>query len=770
MTLDAPVGRGRPGVRLAANWLGLGLLAWAAILYTNQLPTPEPAYSDPRDFSAQRAMGIVQQMTLHVHPTGSMGNTYVRGYLLDELRALGLDGTVQSTTAIGTRYPASGRVHNVVARLGGTQPGGKAVLLMAHYDAVPAAPGAGDDASGVATVLEVLRVLKAGRPLTHDVIALFTDGEEAGLLGAAAFVREHPWSKDVGVVMNFEGRGTHGPSLMFETGPGNLDVVRVLRGVRAGARATSLSTAVYRRLPNDTDLSEFAALGLPAMNFAFIGGVDRYHTAQDDQRYLDPSSIQHEGNQALALTRAFANGPLPRPKTSDAVFFNFPGIGLVAYPASAAIVVALLAALVAVAAVYGNRRALRGAGSVAVGAALTIVAVLLSAGAAYAVGAGLQRLHAMMRTGTPELSPVYGLAVVLCAIAVTVAVFALASRRLGVATIHAGALVAWTVITLAVSVAAPGASFVFAWPLLATASASLLGFETMSGRAAGWVAVAVAVFIVAPIVYLMAFVALGVNQVGGAVIGVFVSVAAALHARLFLTNDGSMRWFSATLAAGTAAVLLAIGAATVRTNDNHPAGASLAYVIDADSAGAWLSGYGNSGTARATVRHFVQQVAAATPGRPQASPPDWVRRGFAQAGVAPVQRLDLPRSEATVLSDSTVGTERRVALRVRPAPGVHTMIVSAESGSVLRATVDSKPVRTDRYRSRQTAQRWSLSYIAPPDSGFHLGLVLPAHSQASLAIMTRSEGIPPLKLPPRPPGIVPFQMGNTTWTHHRLRL
>ena len=55
------------------------------------------------------------------------------------------------------------------------------------------------------------------------MIALFTDAEESGLLGAAAFVREHPWAR----------------------------VLATLDDVTA----SSLSVTIYRSLPNDTDLS-----------------------------------------------------------------------------------------------------------------------------------------------------------------------------------------------------------------------------------------------------------------------------------------------------------------------------------------------------------------------------------------------------------------------------------------------------------------------------------------------------------------------------------
>jgi Zn-dependent M28 family amino/carboxypeptidase len=91
------------------------------------------------------------------------------------------------------------------------------VLLVAHYDGVGAGPAASDDGAGSAALLETMRALRARKqPLAHDIMVLFTDGEEAGLLGAAAFVREHPWAKDVAVILNFEARGTSGRSFMFE--------------------------------------------------------------------------------------------------------------------------------------------------------------------------------------------------------------------------------------------------------------------------------------------------------------------------------------------------------------------------------------------------------------------------------------------------------------------------------------------------------------------------------------------------------------------------
>ncbi len=216
-----------------------------AYAYANHVPGVVPASAPATEFSAERAMAHVRGIAGRPHPIGSAEHRVVAEYVVSQLRALGLEPEVQEATAVGTRYAAAGRVRNILVRVPGTDSAASrhAVLLMAHYDAVPAALGAGDDASGSAVLLETLRALTASPRLRHDVVALFADGEETGLLGAAAFVREHPWARDVAVTLNFEARGTHGPSLMFETGPGNLDMVRALRRV-GGGRATSLSTFV----------------------------------------------------------------------------------------------------------------------------------------------------------------------------------------------------------------------------------------------------------------------------------------------------------------------------------------------------------------------------------------------------------------------------------------------------------------------------------------------------------------------------------------------
>lgn len=264
------------------------------------------------------------------HPIGSVAHGQVRDRIVAELTALGLPAEVQDTLAPGAPGVFA-RVQNVVARLDGQQDQG-GLLLAAHYDSVPAAPGAADDGHAVALLLEVARFLVDGpRPRT-PVVFLFVDGEELGLAGARAFVAEHRWFPDLTHVINLEARGTSGPSLMFETSSGNQDLVARFARVSARPFASSLFASVYERMPNDTDFSVYREHALEGYNFAFIGGVARYHSALDDLEHLDPRSLQHQGDNLLELTRSLAFEPASTSACGDAVYFDLFGRWLVRWP------------------------------------------------------------------------------------------------------------------------------------------------------------------------------------------------------------------------------------------------------------------------------------------------------------------------------------------------------------------------------------------------------------------------------------------------------
>ena len=192
-----------------------------------QPPKVVPTTGAANEFSADRAFSHLEEFAVKPHPLGSEEHDRVRDYLVQSLEELGLKPEIQKANSVyssGT-WISGGTVENIVAKIEGTN-STKAIMLVAHYDSVPGAAGAADDGAGVAAILETVRALKEMKPLQNDVIILLTDGEENGLLGANAFVEEHPWVDDVGLVLNFEARGNEGPSFMFETSDNNSWLVK----------------------------------------------------------------------------------------------------------------------------------------------------------------------------------------------------------------------------------------------------------------------------------------------------------------------------------------------------------------------------------------------------------------------------------------------------------------------------------------------------------------------------------------------------------------
>ncbi|MFP5288305.1 MAG: M20/M25/M40 family metallo-hydrolase, partial [Thermoanaerobaculia bacterium] len=446
--------------------LGLVLFALALLVARARLEPPAPRGADApaAEFSAARGVDLLRQLAGDgsPHPTGSPANDRIRETIVAELRRLGYEPTVQEGVACNPGGSCA-FLRNVVARQGaGT---GRAVLLMAHYDSVPAGPGVGDDLSGVATVLETARALKAGPPPERPVIFLLTDGEELGLLGAELFVGRHPWAAEVETVVNLEARGTSGPSLMFETIGDDAWPVERYTGAAPRPITSSVYATIYEVLPNDTDLTVFKRRGdrkYQGLNFAFIRSPARYHTADDTVENLSPASLQHHGDNALAAVRALSTGEPER--GSDAVFFDLLGFGVVRWPKGWTLVLAILALVLVGAASLRRRGILFGLLGFLGG---VVVAALLGFGLSLAIQGATPGLW--VEGPQPEIAAFW-----LLAFAAVAALAAAVSRRAGFAGLWSGVWIGWSVLGVALAVVAPGISYLFVVPALLAGIAGLL--------------------------------------------------------------------------------------------------------------------------------------------------------------------------------------------------------------------------------------------------------------------------------------------------------
>ncbi len=292
----------------------------------------------PAEFSVPRALAHVSKIAEKPHYTGSLNHQDVLHYIETELQKLNLQTEIQEGTTLSD-WGNLVKSKNIIARIKGSS-SSKAVLLLSHYDSAPHsfAPGAADNATGVATILEAIRAfLHTNTPHKNDIIILFTDAEELGLNGAALFVTKHKWAKDVGIVVNFEARGTSGPSFMLmETNKGNASLVNAFSEASTSHPvASSLMYSVYKMMPNDTDLTVFREHGnIPGYNFAFIDSHFNYHTAQDDLSHLDHRSVLHQGSYLMPLLNHLSNANLSNLETAeDKVYFNVPFL-FIDYPFS----------------------------------------------------------------------------------------------------------------------------------------------------------------------------------------------------------------------------------------------------------------------------------------------------------------------------------------------------------------------------------------------------------------------------------------------------
>ncbi len=468
--------------------LGAGLLlGW----WTTQTPAPVAASAPADQFSAGRAMADVRVLAKEPHPTGTPANLAV--IVAMERRLVGLGFTTRRVVTPLAEKPArrlakwggnpNAPAVSLVAVRAGKDSTAPAIALLAHHDSVWASPGAADDIAGVAAALEVARAIQQAKQ-SRDLVLLFTDAEELGLVGARAIfapgAAADPIAARIGVTINLEARGGGGRAMMFQTGPQNGDLVRRLAAVAKGASASSLAVTLYESLPNDTDFTPVKLRGQAGLNFAFIGDAWGYHSPLMTPDRLDQGALQHLGESALAITRDLVSAPELPARTENAVFASAPLLGIIVYsPATGWGLLAAIAGLLLLAGYW--RRAEWSLGGMLMALGQAVLALII---------AGLLMFGLNLLSGSvgaeyyDRLAALSRLEVVAALAALAVLLF------LGAA--PAGSLwerwLSWAALcfsgALVAQIMLPGAGPVLAWPALLAAIAAVLGARPGASRVA----------------------------------------------------------------------------------------------------------------------------------------------------------------------------------------------------------------------------------------------------------------------------------------------
>ncbi len=456
------------------------LFAWQSLIHAPQ--------AGNGSFATERAYATLQNLLVEQvpHPTGSPANHRVRDRILAELRAAGYEPEVQAAFQCAPPDKAAGctQVENIIAVLKGTGEG-RAILATAHYDSVPAGPGVGDDGVGVVVMLELARTLKAMPPARNDVIFLITDGEETGLRGAVAFARNHPLMQQVGIVVNVEARGNTGPAIMFETGSGNSRLIELFAQAVGSQVSNSLAYEIYRLLPNDTDFTIYKSAGLNGYNFAMIGDAARYHTPKDVLALLDRDTLRHHGEQVTALVRALQAQDLETLRSQeDASYFDLFGNGLVHWPASLNLPLALAALVLLAGTAATGRTSLSMAGAIwSMASLLVLPFVMFAIGWILSYPLGIwPEVHVLDHQAPwPARVALLGATFAVA----TITAYLLATR----AEPQAVSLVYWLFLALlavASAAALPGAAYAFLWPVVMFALVAGLGRFIAPASAIRW--------------------------------------------------------------------------------------------------------------------------------------------------------------------------------------------------------------------------------------------------------------------------------------------
>jgi len=710
-------------------YIGLVSLLFVATLsflalYSGRSPAAAPASAPSPEFSSERAMKHLQIIGRKPHPIGSAEHGVVRDYILDQLRGLGLSPEVQKAAIVSqpdSMPVIAGTTENIIARIKGAD-NTKAVMITGHYDSVSTGPGASDDGSAVATMLETARALKSWQSLKNDVVLLFTDGEEAGLLGATAFVSEHPAAREVGVAFNFEARGSSGPSMMFETSNGNRRLIGEFSKAVPHPVTNSLMYEVYKLLPNDTDFSVFKKAGMAGFNFAFIGESTHYHTQLDSADTIAESSLQHQGSYAIALTRHFGNLDLRATSEGNAVYFDVLGAFVAHYSTSlvAPLTVLILLTTVMVALLGYKKRQLTFSGM-----ALGSVALLLSmASVGFIVWLVWQLVRALhseyttMSFGDTYNSRLYLFGFIAVSLSIVSIIYSGFGRRVSVLDLWMGAICWWALILIPVSLFLPGGSYLFTWPLIFSllSLAIILVWDDL--RSSTWKRLGIlflgsipAIVLFSPLIHTF-FVSLTIAS------SALVMVVAALPLGTLISQlnlaPGKKGWPLAVVSLVVGIGFLVSGSLTSRFDKSHPMQTNLFYALQADTEKAvWASS--DNGPNKWTSQFFssgwkTMDLPAFFPGR------SW----RFMTNDAPA--ISLPPPQLELLAENKSGAVRTLRLRAtspRSAP-VISLYVEADA-DVRGVEINGKPIQTEIQEAQPgRSNRWSMRYYALPVGGIEL--------------------------------------------------
>lgn len=760
---------------LASALVGIGLLAVCSRTLPGKLAH---GIGTSDSVSLSRARALVERLAEKPHPVGSHEQAHIRTLIMDELRRTSIAVNEQSADAAinmaGSNQAA--RLHNVFATIPGRDPNSSAVMLVAHYDTAPNSRGAGDDGAAVASLLETARVISTGPRLKRTVHFLFTDGEEQGLLGAQAFVSANPMAQQIGLVINFEARGTSGPVMMYQSSPRSGALVAEYGKVVPFPHANSLISQLSRVLPNDSDASVFISSGFPVLAFAFVEGLENYHRYTDSSANLDPRTLAHCTAQALALARHFGDlRELPL-ATTDAVYFDWFSRCLVHYPCWGA---TLLGTLCVVGWFMLVRRDIRArrctARTVLRGAKLQLLVI----GLACVIPVMLHLLRSLMLDETELVrnSAGYGFADLLVVAALNLVFHARAYRRGSGRALALGSLAVVVTLGAILGWIVPQASAPWQW--VSACALVVAWFEpAISSRNQKLAIVCQQMPLAVAVALLVPVVSTALASAGPALMLVPLVLAASIMEFAFATlfPQGG-RLATAAAVVGCAGFLLmpsiALGSSKRAAIVSS---ASLVYAYNDRT---------NQALYAAPVAPYAAWVGQWVPAQAEQAPLEEFTPSQAHWRQVRAPIYPQPAPEISVTELKATEPTRQVELRVSQAASVECVTLWQPEGQPVKAlSLNSQPiVQFVRFSPQFDAlglqlltgnrerQVWKLSYCGLAEAPLVLRLQVRQTAPVRLRVVSEARSLPALMTRPkrpRPLNLVPGVVSDVTWVAQQV--
>lgn len=715
----------------------------------------EDATAPLTEFSTDRALTYVEKMSKEPHAVGFPAHTTVRNYIISELKSMGLETTIQEGHTAGDWGNLS-KATNILARIKGSGKG-KALLLLSHYDSNPhSSLGASDAGSGVATILEGVRAfLASNKQPKNDIIILISDAEELGLNGADLFVNGHPWAKEVGLTLNFEARGSGGPSYMLvETNRGNGKLISEF--IKANPEfpvANSLVYSIYKMLPNDTDLTVFREDGdIEGLNFAFIDDHYDYHTVRDSYERLDRNTLAHQGSYLMPLLYHFADADLNNLKSlNDLVYFNVPFFKMVSYPFEWIWPMFALALLFfGVLLVNGFRKKTLDARQSLLGFVPMLITLTINGIVGYfsfKVLKWLYPAYADILHGFTYNGHTYIAAFVLFSLAICFWVYH-KFKHINTPNLLVAPIIFWLVICGLVGTYLPGASF-FIIPLYALLVSFMVIINQKNPSAYLLVFLALpALFIYAPFIKMFP-IGLGLKMMVATTLLTTLTFYLLLPVFGFYKNKHRL---------GILGLLLFMGfmvSAHINSgfNEENAKPTSLLYVYDANSNNAKWATY------EQVISDWTSQYIGDTKKVPEKLADKTISSkyssGFTYVTDAPIKEIIAPKIETTL--DTLIGNERVLELCITPQRNVNRLEVFTNTVEIKKAVVNGIEL-SEHYLTHRKNGKLVTHYISNNEYT-EIRLTLPKDTPLELTLYEASNDLltnPQFTIPERPTNNIPM--------------